>query len=249
MRKQPAQLLESLTKQRLIGNSGCKLSIIKDKVYKVRKQSSNLSNSERLNKQLLKIKSFKKYKKILAPDIFNFGKKKKLFFYDMKYINGITLRLTLVSKPFIETKNYTNNILEYILFCKKNSTYLYKKKNFLFKISELKSKIKLKKPFLSKIFNKIQNYNWSNINHSNSNWYLSLENIIIKKNEIYFIDLSENFITSKAVAKKSTKYKNNLFKLEDIENINILVKKAEGKKCPRCWKIFPGPCVRCGTNK
>jgi len=62
-------------------------------------------------------------------------------------------------------------------------------------------------------------------------------------------DLSENFITSKAVAKKFVKDNNNLFKLDGIENINVLVKKAEGKKCPRCWKIFPGPCARCGTNK
>ena len=62
-------------------------------------------------------------------------------------------------------------------------------------------------------------------------------------------DLSENFITSKAEAKKFVKDNNNLFKLEEIENINVLVKKAEGKKCPRCWKILPGPCVRCGTNK
>ena len=57
-------------------------------------------------------------------------------------------------------------------------------------------------------------------------------------------DLPENFITSKAVAKKFVK-NNNLFKLDEIENINVLVKKAEGEKCPRCWKIFPGPCARC----
>jgi len=63
------------------------------------------------------------------------------------------------------------------------------------------------------------------------------------------LDLSENFITSKAVAKKFIKDNNNLFKLNEIENIKVLVKRAEGKKCPRCWKIFPGPCLRCDTNK
>jgi len=61
-------------------------------------------------------------------------------------------------------------------------------------------------------------------------------------------DLAENFITSKAEVKEFVKDNNNFFKLEEIENINILVKKAEGKKCPRCWKIFSGPCLRCGTN-
>ena len=61
-------------------------------------------------------------------------------------------------------------------------------------------------------------------------------------------DLPENFITSKAVAKQFIKEDKNLFKLNEEENISVLVKKAEGKKCPRCWKIFPGACVRCSTN-
>ena len=61
-------------------------------------------------------------------------------------------------------------------------------------------------------------------------------------------DLAENFITSKAEAKKFIKEDKNLFKLDEIENINVFVQKAEGKKCPRCWKIFLGPCVRCGTK-
>jgi len=61
-------------------------------------------------------------------------------------------------------------------------------------------------------------------------------------------DLAENFITSKAVARLIIKEDKKLFKLDDVENINVLVKKAEGNKCPRCWKIFSGPCIRCGTN-
>ncbi len=61
-------------------------------------------------------------------------------------------------------------------------------------------------------------------------------------------DLSENFITSKAVSKKLINDKS-LFKLDEIKEIKVLVKKAEGRKCPRCWKIFPGPCTRCETKK
>ena len=57
-------------------------------------------------------------------------------------------------------------------------------------------------------------------------------------------DLPENFITSKAVAKKFTN-DNNLFQLDGIEDIKVFVKKAEGTKCKRCWKIFPEPCARC----
>ena len=57
-------------------------------------------------------------------------------------------------------------------------------------------------------------------------------------------DLSECFITSKAQAEKFTN-DSSLFKIDEVEGVGVLVKKAEGEKCPRCWKIFPGSCQRC----
>ena len=33
------------------------------------------------------------------------------------------------------------------------------------------------------------------------------------------------------------------------DDIKVLVKKAEGQKCTRCWKIFPGQCLRCSKQK
>ncbi|HJO77124.1 MAG TPA: isoleucine--tRNA ligase [Pelagibacteraceae bacterium] len=63
------------------------------------------------------------------------------------------------------------------------------------------------------------------------------------------VDLSEYFITSKAEAKPMTE-DDNFFKLENIENIKVLVKKAKGEKCSRCWKILETPCERnnCGLK-
>ena len=49
------------------------------------------------------------------------------------------------------------------------------------------------------------------------------------------LDLAEYFITSKAVKKKT----------EKKGNLKIEVKKAEGSKCPRCWKILEKKCQRC----
>ena len=64
------------------------------------------------------------------------------------------------------------------------------------------------------------------------------------------IDLSEFCITSKAKAQILNEQKDlELFKLENIQGIGVLVKKAVGNKCPRCWKIFEESCNRCKNAK
>ena len=53
------------------------------------------------------------------------------------------------------------------------------------------------------------------------------------------LDLAEYFITSKAVKQKTDKK----------DDLKIEVKKAEGSKCPRCWKILKTKCDRCQKVK
>jgi isoleucyl-tRNA synthetase len=38
--------------------------------------------------------------------------------------------------------------------------------------------------------------------------------------------------------------------LKDIEGVAVKISKAQGKKCPRCWKILENPCDRdiCGLK-
>ncbi len=64
------------------------------------------------------------------------------------------------------------------------------------------------------------------------------------------IDLNEFCITSSAKAKILNKSEiSKLYKIEDISGIGVLVKKAKGNKCPRCWKIFESICKRCEDAK
>ena len=56
------------------------------------------------------------------------------------------------------------------------------------------------------------------------------------------INLSEYCITSRATAKPFDNKKENLFQIENISGVKVLVKKAKGKKCPRCWKITNNKC-------
>ena len=60
------------------------------------------------------------------------------------------------------------------------------------------------------------------------------------------INLSEFFITSHAKA-KSMVNSDKFFKIEGVDDIAVSVKKAEGEKCSRCWKILGNPCERCGA--
>ena len=75
--------------------------------------------------------------------------------------------------------------------------------------------------------------------------YLSEEYLKLVKD----VNLSEYCITSKAEAKTIIN-DNKLFKLDDVNNVKVLVKKAKGEKCSRCWKILQTPCERnnCGLK-
>ena len=52
---------------------------------------------------------------------------KQKFFYDMEYINGKTLSLILISRPFIETVNIIDNIFKFIFFVEINLIMFIKK--------------------------------------------------------------------------------------------------------------------------
>jgi len=89
------------------------------------------------------------------------------------------------------------------------------------------------------------------IKRTNKELGASLEgDISIYLDKSYFeciqnIDLPELFITSNAKAYKlDDPNKKNSFKLEEINGIEIFVKKAKGTKCSLCWKIKEKKCYR-----
>jgi isoleucyl-tRNA synthetase len=75
--------------------------------------------------------------------------------------------------------------------------------------------------------------------------YLGKEYLNLAKD----VNLSEYFITSKASARPIIN-DDKLFKLDEVDNIKVLVTKAKGKKCSRCWKILENVCRRnnCGLK-
>ena len=65
------------------------------------------------------------------------------------------------------------------------------------------------------------------------------------------IDLPELFIcSSSSLNQKNLNFENFQIDSSSLENLKIIVNKAEGSKCPHCWKILPNKCTRsnCGIN-
>ena len=105
--------MRDLKSKILSGNSGCSLTIFKDNIFKIRKQSSNKSTSKRLKEQYNKFKEFEKFKRYQHQKFFECDTNKN--FFDMEYING-KLKSYISFRPFIETVNIVDNIFKFIFF-------------------------------------------------------------------------------------------------------------------------------------
>ena len=75
----------------LKGHSGCGLNLYKqnDRLF-LRKDSGNPAYNQRLKKQYIKQNKFE-LSGIKTPKIYNYGQENGLFYFDMEFLNGITL--------------------------------------------------------------------------------------------------------------------------------------------------------------
>ncbi len=183
--------------QKLIGNSGSKLLIYFNKKYIIRKLSINKDTSTRLENQYKKIINFKKNKQIYVPEIYKSGYERFNFYYDMEYVNGENFpEFILRSNSFIINRLF-KKILVFIVECKKKSEDKFYDSNLILnKIKELEKSKTLKSKSYKHIFEKLKLFKWQNISLSQNHGDLSLENILVRNENIFFVDISKNFIES-----------------------------------------------------
>ena len=187
--------------KRFKGNSGCGIFLIeKGENYLVRKISKSIDYNERLKKQMLKQKLFYESfsnEEISCPKIIDSGFYGDLFYFDMEYIDGLTLieysyeatleELTELSKIIINIINHIKNQIPL-----ENEIDL--SKSFELKIGELKSKINENfLPLLSKLEEKSKNL--PKLKSFFCHGDLTLENILINKKtkKCYLIDFQDIF--------------------------------------------------------
>lgn len=183
--------------QILSGHSGCEIYLMReDKKIFVRKISASAAYNIRLKKQFIKQKRFHS-QKVYVPETFSYGYESGKFYFDMAFINGITLAEHM---KVIKTKDIVRlmTVLFDILPVHKNKRVSTSQKVFTEKINELKKKISRKSKNVSEALFILDHFDFSHIPQTYCCGDLTLENILIDQNEgkIVLIDFLDSFYNS-----------------------------------------------------
>lgn len=185
------------------GHSGCKILLMEDDdgFTFVRKISKDKEYNNRLRQQCEKQASFS-CGKIKAPIVYKSGLSEEgLFYFDMEYIQGMTLaeyvKTMEIGKVHGLVEVLTDNLIS------KEKTDISDKdretvKNiFANKISNLRDVLS---PYNNEIVEQalvlLDKHDWARMLPSQCHGDLTLENIIIKNDTLYFIDFLDSFYDS-----------------------------------------------------
>ena len=173
------------------GHSGCKVKLIEDtnKVF-VRKITANAEYNNRLKKQMEKQEAYNN-ELLKAPKIYSYGIENELFYFDMEYIQGITLAESMKSIEAGKIENIVDSIANSIYSSDEGvaDTCVFKKK-----IESLTSSEEILHSIVAKKGLKmLDSYCWEGFKKSACHGDMTLENIIVKDNELYLIDFLDSF--------------------------------------------------------
>lgn len=185
------------------GHSGCHIYLIEDddgNVF-VRKISKDKEYNERLKLQCEKQDSFCS-DKIQAPAVLKCGYTNEgLYFFDMEYIQGITLAEYIKTIEIGKVRSIVESLVSSII----PSKILLPKLNdipdvsriFSNKLSGLRKTLSPKNnSVINKALDLLESHDWSKMTYSKCHGDMTLENIIIKNDKIYFIDFLDSFYDS-----------------------------------------------------
>lgn len=190
-----------MNRYNLGGHSGCKIFLIEDdegKVF-VRKISKDKDYNDRLKKQSEKQASFLK-DSIRAPKVYSQGYTEDgLYFFDMEYIQGITLAKYIKTMEIGKIKGLVEALTSNLVpktkpdVAQQNTVAeIFKKK-----ISELRQTLSDKNnAIINESLDLIELHDWRKMTPSFCHGDMTLENIIVKNDKLYFIDFLDSFYDS-----------------------------------------------------
>lgn len=176
------------------GHSGCRILLCEneDNITFVRKISSSKEYNKRLRTQVDKQRAFS-FPNIRAPYILSDGYTDEgLYYFDMEYIQGITLSEYMKSIKIGDVRKIVETIVSEIVN-QSNEKGEADDTPFKEKIDSLKEKLKGSNEVIDDALNLVSLHDWSCFKKSLCHGDLTLENIIIKDNQLYLIDFLDSF--------------------------------------------------------
>ncbi len=167
----------------------------------VRKISKDEDYNERLKAQSEK-QAYFNGESVKAPAVLNQGYTEEgLYFFDMEYVQGITLAEYIKTMEIGKVKGLVESLVSSIIpkrsitsipECKSDVAQIFAKK-----LSGLKKTLSVQNnPVIDQSLALLEAHDWSKLTYSPCHGDMTLENIIVKNDKIYFIDFLDSFYDS-----------------------------------------------------
>lgn len=181
------------------GHSGCRILLCEpddgSEAF-VRKISSTLQYNSRLKIQAEKQANHKN-PHISTPLVLQAGTTEEgLYFFDMEYVRGITLSEYMKQIEIDKVGDLVKQIIAYIVV-EAQSGGATAPQVFIDKIHTLRNKLRYdENTIIQKALQMLQTHDWSHIPQSACHGDMTMENIIVKGDRLYFIDFLDSFYDS-----------------------------------------------------
>ena len=181
------------------GHSGCKIQLYENEESQayVKKISSSTAYNDRLivqaEKQIKYCNSYLKTPKVLKQGYTD----ENLFYFDMEYIQGITLAEYLKTIEIGKLRNLVDRLVDSII-PRDNAVRISNNEVFLKKILSVKDSLNAitDKSLMDDVWMLLLQHDWSTFYLSSCHGDLTLENIIVKDQDLYLIDFLDSFYDS-----------------------------------------------------
>lgn len=180
------------------GHSGCRILLCEteDNSVYVRKISGNLNYNKRLVIQAEKQKAFVNGT-VMAPDVLDSGYTEEgLFYFDMEYIQGITLAEYMKTIEIGKVRGLVETIVKKVVIPEAIEGDV-DESAFHNKIDMLEKKlIPWNNEIVDQALKILRNHSWRRFVKTACHGDFTLENIIVKDNRLYLIDFLDSFYDS-----------------------------------------------------
>ena len=177
------------------GHSGCKILLCEknnNEIF-VRKISSDKNYNKRLAVQAKKQETYSnpniKVPKVLQTGYTDDG----LFYFDMEYVQGITMAEYIKTIEIGKVRSICESIVNNIASRDSENTDV-DESIFTTKIASLKEKLQPQNnPVINDAIELLNKHSWKRFRKTQCHGDLTLENIIVKDNQLYLIDFLDSF--------------------------------------------------------